>query len=194
MPITLTLTHQKTNTSLSTCILDRDGTLFADTGYCCDLDLVILNRPLLRTLIASSASYRFIVCTNQSGIARGYFSEADHDEFAFKLLDFLHILGLKIEQYIYCPHQDGDECECRKPKPGMLDTCFTDSIGTLVNTVMFGDSIRDKISYSNSKWTCKTFRSVFLPSCEAPHIDQLLGKQESYSGMIEYNFDIFSAL
>src|ERR1700679_804752 len=108
---------------------DRDGTLIADTGY--------LNNPSQIKLFSKTAGalkslrkagfYLFVV-TNQSGVARGYFSEAQVKKVHQSLRRMLKVKGAKIDAFFYCPHHpQGKEksfskkCDCRKPPPGMVN-------------------------------------------------------------------------
>jgi len=108
--------------------LDRDGTLVHARHYPKLPEDLILYEGIdaqLRTLRA--AGFQLIVVTNQSGMARGYFSEQDlmlmHDH----LTRSLGLLGVAIDGFYYCPHHpdgvvDGLAivCDCRKPQPGMV--------------------------------------------------------------------------
>lgn len=108
--------------------LDRDGTLVHARHYpsrAADLVLYDGIGPRLRRL--REVGFKLIVVTNQSGIARGYFTEVDlsamHDHLSRELGQF----GVSIDGFYHCPHHpDGTiehlaiTCECRKPQPGMI--------------------------------------------------------------------------
>ena len=108
--------------------LDRDGTLVEPRHYPSRPEELVLYPglgPELRRLQA--AGFRLIVITNQSGLARGYFSEADLAAMHDYLAGELAAEGVRIDGIYYCPHHpDGSipelaiRCECRKPRPGML--------------------------------------------------------------------------
>src|SRR5947209_3750346 len=80
--------------------------------------------PGLRLL--GEAGFRFVVVTNQSGVARGYFTEADLDAVARHLAAELAAHGASLHGFYFCPHlPDGIneyaiECDCRKPEPGLI--------------------------------------------------------------------------
>jgi D-glycero-D-manno-heptose 1,7-bisphosphate phosphatase len=99
--------------------LDRDGTLMRDVDYCGDPTEVHLfpgTSEVLRKL--KRAGYKLIIITNQSGIGRGYFTES-----AYRAVEteVTRQLGEKlIDATYFCPHAPEDECECRKPQPGMI--------------------------------------------------------------------------
>lgn len=108
--------------------LDRDGTLIRNQHYGCDpdaiewLDGVVEGLRRLR-----SEGYRLVVVTNQSGVARGLFTEEQVDRLHRRMDEMLASVGLSVDGYYYCPHHPAGtvrefavRCECRKPQPGML--------------------------------------------------------------------------
>lgn len=107
--------------------LDKDGTLIEDLPYNVDPDRIRLapgSRDGLRRLAAIGA--RLVITTNQSGVARGYFTLADLDRVAYHLARLTESLGVEMAGFYACPHlPDGVneyalECECRKPAPGLI--------------------------------------------------------------------------
>jgi histidinol-phosphate phosphatase family protein len=101
--------------------LDRDGTMAPDVAYCRrpeDFELFPTTAKAIRLL--NEHGYKVIVITNQSGIARGYFNEDTLDKIHQKIRKKLGEEGARIDGIYYCPHHPDDNCECRKPKPGMV--------------------------------------------------------------------------
>lgn len=98
-----------------------------------------------------------LVASNQSGIARGMFGPADVDAFHEEMQRQLTEQGLRLDGIAYCPHhpEAGDGqwtmvCNCRKPKPGMLERLMTEhSIGP-ANTLMIGDRDVDMGAAANA--------------------------------------------
>lgn len=87
---------------------------------------------------------RVIVVTNQRGVALGRYTCADIDELHFRLQQHLAKQGAKIDAFYYCPHDDGDQCDCRKPKSGLFQKAFRDfGDASPENSLMVGDSISD---------------------------------------------------
>ncbi len=131
--------------------LDRDGTLVHARHYPSrPEDLVLYDGigPDLHRLQA--AGFHLVVITNQSGIARGYFTEADlsrmHDHLAAELARF----GVRLDGVYFCPHHvDGVvpdlavACECRKPQPGMLTRAAADLGLDLARSWFVGDILDD---------------------------------------------------
>jgi D-glycero-D-manno-heptose 1,7-bisphosphate phosphatase len=109
--------------------LDRDGTINVEVGY--------LSRPEDFVLIAGSgqairrlneAGFVVVVVSNQSGVARGYFTEEDVGSINERMVRDLGLHGARLDAIYYCPHHpefgEGDyrrECDCRKPSPGMVE-------------------------------------------------------------------------
>ncbi|MGW5673326.1 HAD-IIIA family hydrolase, partial [Micromonospora sp. NPDC003776] len=121
-------------------LLDRDGTLIEDVPYNGDPEKV---RPLPGVGEAldrlRAAGLRLAVVTNQSGLARGYFTEAE-----------MHAVHARVEELLgpfdhwaICPHDDTDRCGCRKPAPGLVHAAAR-ALGTAPRRcLMVGDIGRD---------------------------------------------------
>jgi D-glycero-D-manno-heptose 1,7-bisphosphate phosphatase len=108
--------------------LDRDGVLNFDDGYIGARDRIRW-MPGVATAIRAlnEAGYLVFVITNQSGVARGMFSEQDVRDLHDWMRNELQRDGARIDDFRFCPHHaEGSvadyvvDCECRKPKPGML--------------------------------------------------------------------------
>ena len=109
--------------------LDRDGTLIEEVSYLDRVDRVELFPWSIDAVrLLNRAGLRVIVATNQSGIARGFFTEAIVNDVHEHLSALLAEGGARIDAYYYCPHHphghvDGytQVCECRKPARGLVD-------------------------------------------------------------------------
>ena len=131
--------------------LDRDGTINKEVGYLSRIeDIVIIDRAGEAIRLLNQHGYKVAVVTNQSGVARGLFGEADvcaiHEEIARRLLNE----GAVIDRWYYCPHHPVEgrgtsriECSCRKPLPGMLERARDELNVALAVSFVIGDSIRD---------------------------------------------------
>ncbi|MDZ5445376.1 HAD-IIIA family hydrolase [Micromonospora sp. 4G57] len=121
-------------------LLDRDGTLIEDVPYNGDPEKV---RPLPGARAAldrlRAAGLRLAVVTNQSGLARGYFTEADMRAVHARVEE---LLG-PFDDWRICPHDDTDGCACRKPAPGLVHAAATALGTTPARCVMVGDIGRD---------------------------------------------------
>ncbi len=103
-------------------ILDRDGVINQDSdAYIKSLDEW---RPIPGALDAiarlSRAGWTVAVATNQSGVARGYFTRETLDAMHHRLRERVAERGGELGLILYCPHGPDEGCDCRKPKPGLL--------------------------------------------------------------------------
>lgn len=126
-------------------ILDRDGVINQDSdAYIKSVDEFI---PLPGSLAAiarlKQAGYTIAVATNQSGISRGYYDEATLAAMHNKLAHLLDEQGGEIDYIAYCPHGPDDDCNCRKPLPGLLNEIGDHFDVELTNVPIIGDSLRD---------------------------------------------------
>lgn len=131
--------------------LDKDGTLIPDIPYNADPRLVSISaNAIIGLKQLAAAGFIFVVITNQSGIARGFFSEK-HLQPVFTTIEYLlQQHGVFIEKFYHCPHHpDGSvppynvECVCRKPHPGMLLRAARELDIDLSESWMIGDILND---------------------------------------------------
>lgn len=131
--------------------LDKDGTLVENVPYNVNPALIELSRhagpglQLLRQL-----GYALFVVTNQSGVARGLFTEAALGPVEHRLAERLAQYGVTLDGFYYCPHSpDGVvsryaiSCTCRKPMPGMLLRAAREHGIDLAASWMIGDILHD---------------------------------------------------
>lgn len=101
--------------------LDRDGTMAKDVYYCSrpeDFQL-FPNTPKAVKLL-NEHDFKVIVITNQSGIARGYFTRETLAKIHRKMKKELAKEGAWVDAIYHCPHHPDDNCNCRKPKPKLV--------------------------------------------------------------------------
>lgn len=131
--------------------LDRDGVLNRDTGYVHSMDEVQWI-PGAREAAARlcRGGWLLFVVTNQSGVARGFYTEHDVETLHENMNRELEKTGGHIEKFYYCPHLPGAplpeynrNCECRKPKPGMILQALSEYGISRDRAFLFGDSPRD---------------------------------------------------
>ena len=91
----------------------------------------------------NQAGYRVVVATNQSGIGRGLFETDTLIAIHAKMNKALALFGGRIDAIFFCPHTNDDNCECRKPKPGMLKEIAARFNADLTGVPAVGDSMRD---------------------------------------------------
>ena len=130
---------------------DRDGVLNVDHGYSYRPDqFAWIDGAPEAVRLLNEAGYLVFVVTNQSGIARGYYSEAAMHQFHALMQDALRTQGAHIDTFYYCPHHpEGSvkelavRCRCRKPEPGMLEQAAREWPIDLSRSFLIGDKDAD---------------------------------------------------
>ena len=139
--------------------LDRDGTINEEMGYVNHISrFKIFSYTFDAIKILNDLGFKVFVITNQSGLARGYFDEDVLNQVHRELLKQAKKKKARIEKIYYCPHhKDGVvdkykmECECRKPKSGMLLKAQQDFDISLKDSYLISDRYKDiQFAYSNS--------------------------------------------
>jgi len=131
--------------------IDKDGTLIDDAPYNVDPASVQFTTGAVDGLRKFSAlGFLLIMVSNQSGVARGYFREKDLQHLKTALAAMLEAEGVKFDAVLFCPHHpEGTvapyniECECRKPKPGMILQAAAEFDIDLSGSWMIGDILND---------------------------------------------------
>jgi D-glycero-D-manno-heptose 1,7-bisphosphate phosphatase len=131
--------------------LDRDGTLIEESGYLDRLDrLAFFPFTIDAVRLLNRAGFAVVVVTNQSGVARGLLPEAFVHEAHQFITDRVARGGACIDAFYYCPHHpDGivagyrEQCECRKPRPGLLRRAAADLDLDLERSFAVGDRWQD---------------------------------------------------
>jgi len=121
--------------------LDRDGTIIEEVEYLSDIRDLRPFHGVRRSLqMLRNSGFAVVLVTNQSGVARGYFSE----EFVRSVHARLEeMLSFKFDGIYYCPHGPDDGCDCRKPKPGMIRQAVEEIGIDLDQSYMIGDKSID---------------------------------------------------
>lgn len=98
----------------------------------------------------NDAGYLIVLISNQAGIARGVMTEEDFENVQNKMYSDLAEIGAHIDAVYYCPHGWDDDCDCRKPKPGMLYQAQKEHSINLTESVLIGDDERDITAAHNA--------------------------------------------
>ena len=156
-------------TSLKLVILDRDGTINADSAEY--IKTAAEWRPVPGALEAiarlNHAGWHVVVASNQSGLGRGLFEVSELNDIHTKMHRQLAEVGGRIDAVFYCPHAPGDGCNCRKPASGLFEQIGERYGIQLKGVPAVGDSARDLVAAA-------------AVGCE-PHL-VLTGKGEDYRG------------
>lgn len=131
--------------------LDRDGTINEEVGYLDCLSNVKLYENTAEAIrMINEKGMKVVVITNQSGVARGYFTEDFVRMVHAHMAKILQSKGVIIDAFYYCPHHPTEgigpylkSCACRKPEPGMLIHASQDLNIDLARSYMVGDMIKD---------------------------------------------------
>lgn len=125
-------------------LLDRDGTVNVERHYLSTPGEVALC-PNAADGIRRMRELGFVVAvvSNQSGLARGYFTEATLTEIHQRLASLLAEQGADVDAFFFCPHHPDDRCDCRKPMPGMALRAATQFGADLGQSYVIGDKACD---------------------------------------------------
>lgn len=126
--------------------LDRDGVINVEKDYLYKIeDFEFIEGIFDLCRYFQAKNYKIIVVTNQSGIARNYYSEDDFSRLSKWMTEEFRHNGIVITDIYYCPHHPkySVACDCRKPLPGMLFQAEKEHDIDLNNSVMVGDKERD---------------------------------------------------
>lgn len=131
--------------------LDRDGVINKDSGYVHRWeDFHFLPGAIEGMQKLQEAGYALVIVTNQSGLARGFYTENQYQELNKSLCKHLSSFGVKLDGIYHCPHHpEGSvqslsiECHCRKPKPGLLFQAAHELALDMAQSILIGDKQTD---------------------------------------------------
>ena len=130
--------------TIKTIFLDRDGVINKDIGYLHKIDeCIFINGVFDACKYFISLGYNIIIVTNQSGIARGFFSERDFQILTSWMITKFQKNNINILDVFHCPHSPSSNCNCRKPQPGMFILAKNKHSINMEKSWMIGDSDRD---------------------------------------------------
>lgn len=133
-----------------TIFLDRDGVINKEVNYLYQISKFEFIDGIFGALLNfQKLNYQIIIITNQSGIAREYYNEKDYQILTNWMLEQFTEKGLKILDVFHCPHDPNSNCECRKPKPGMINKAIKLHGIDINKSWMIGDKETD-IQAANS--------------------------------------------
>ena len=126
--------------------LDRDGTIskeYPDEEWRYVKEPILLENNIEGLKIIRDLGYEMIILTNQNLIADKIITYEQYEDYSNKLIKILNDNGINILKTYYCPHNDLDNCNCKKPKTGMIDNSLKDFDIDLNNSFYVGDSYSD---------------------------------------------------
>ena len=125
-------------------VLDRDGTIIEEREYLSDaagVRLIPGAAEALRDL--KKMGFGLVMITNQSGVARGFFTEAVLQQIHARLEQLLAETGVRLDGIYICPHRPEENCGCRKPKLGLMQQAASDLGFTPERSIVIGDKPSD---------------------------------------------------
>lgn len=138
---------------MKTVFIDRDGVINKDPGGWTKYNYVtkwsefhFIPGAIDAIKKLNRKGFEVIVISNQAGVNKGYFSKEDLKAVTKRMLDEINKNGGRIKEVYYCIHRDEDNCDCRKPKPGLLEKAAREFNIELGNTYFIGDSEVDVIA------------------------------------------------
>jgi D-glycero-D-manno-heptose 1,7-bisphosphate phosphatase len=137
--------------AIKTIFLDRDGIINKEINYLHKIDeFEFIDGIFDSCLFLINLGYKVIIITNQSGIARGYYTEKDYQKLTQWMLRKFNEKNIKILDIFHCPHGPDSTCFCRKPKPGMFLEAKSKYNINMKKSWMIGDKETDILAANSA--------------------------------------------
>ncbi|MCF6212576.1 MAG: D-glycero-beta-D-manno-heptose 1,7-bisphosphate 7-phosphatase [Flavobacteriaceae bacterium] len=125
---------------LKAVFLDRDGVINVEKEYLYKInDLIFIDGAFEALRYLQKKKYLLFIITNQSGIGRRYYTIQDFENLTKEMFKILNREGVNINTLEFCPHKPEDNCNCRKPKTGMIEKILMDYDIDLGKSWLIGD-------------------------------------------------------
>ncbi len=132
--------------------LDRDGTITEEKDFICKVEEIKFIPGSKEALkILQGLGHKLVIVSNQSGIARGLMSEEQVEVINDFIQKELEKEGIKIDAVYYCPHHPDEECDCRKPRTGLIRRALENHHLRLRGAWVVGDKLSDVLLGKNIK-------------------------------------------
>ena len=130
---------------LKTVFLDRDGVINKErSDYIKSIsELEIFPNVAKNIELLKNAGFLVVVITNQSVINRGLITHETVDQIHDSIQNYLKTNGTSVDRFFYCPHKPNENCNCRKPKPGLLHQAILELDIDPESSWMIGDNDSD---------------------------------------------------
>ncbi len=131
--------------------LDRDGVINEDVEYLHEPEKFKLCPNVIEGLkMLQNQGYKLVIVTNQAGIGQGYFTKEDFYKINREMFKQVGPQGIKFSKIYYCPHSITENCNCQKPKTGMIERAQKDLNIEMEKSYIIGDTNKDIICGKNS--------------------------------------------
>ncbi|EOW9250404.1 TPA: D-glycero-alpha-D-manno-heptose-1,7-bisphosphate 7-phosphatase [Vibrio cholerae] len=175
--------------------LDRDGVINREVNYLHEIEEFEYTEYCIQGLKGLvNLGFKLIIVTNQSGIARGYYSEEQYQILTKWYLNDLKDKGIEILDVFHCPHHPTEsvniniDCVCRKPKTGLIDYAMEKYNISLENSIIVGDKSSDiEVGIKagvNNLFMVKTGKNVDNEFSLCPVVDNLKSVSDLLSNLI----------
>ena len=147
--------------------LDRDGVINEEINYLHKVaDFVFINEIFDICHFYQKLDFIIIVITNQAGISKGYYTEADFESLTNWMIHEFSKNEIHIEKVYHCPHHPDvtGDCDCRKPKPGMIFRARDEFNIDLSQSVLIGDKLSDIEAGLNAGIKCVYYMETLRKS------------------------------
>jgi D-glycero-D-manno-heptose 1,7-bisphosphate phosphatase len=161
--------------------LDRDGTLIEEKVYLADPNNVVVypgTGPALRRLM--DTGFLLFIVTNQSGIGRGYYTEADMHRVNARLTELLAPDGVRFEKIYFAPEHPDQPSRGRKPSPQFLFDARDEFGVDLGQSYMIGDKLIDL----ECGWSAGVKRSILVRTGYGAEFERVTSKDKLQSAVI----------
>ena len=137
--------------AIKTIFLDRDGVINEEVHYLYQIEnFKFIKGVFDACLYFQKLNYKIIIVSNQSGIARGYYTEYDYNKLTTWMLNQFDLKNISVLDIFHCPHGPDSKCYCRKPEPGMLIDAMRKHNICMEESWMIGDKETDISAASSS--------------------------------------------
>jgi D-glycero-D-manno-heptose 1,7-bisphosphate phosphatase len=128
--------------------LDRDGVIVENCDdYILDWsDMVIFQEAINSIVKVSATDFKIVIITNQSAVGRGLLKLSDAISINERLKDYIVQSGGRVDGMYMCPHSPFDQCNCRKPLPGLIQLAASDLSLDLSRSIVIGDAWSDLLA------------------------------------------------
>ena len=123
--------------------IDRDGTINVNCPYCRNASEIVIYNDVYGPISALCKDFYIIIVTNQSGIARGYFTVDDLKNIHAKIKKPIKVHGGRVDAIYYCPDMPDSGSPCRKPNTGTMDSAMRDFEIDKERSFVIGDDEKD---------------------------------------------------
>ncbi|MGE4456334.1 MAG: D-glycero-beta-D-manno-heptose 1,7-bisphosphate 7-phosphatase [Arcobacteraceae bacterium] len=132
--------------------IDRDGVINVEKDYVYKIeDFEFIDGVFESCRYLQELGYMLVVITNQSGIGRGYYTQSDFENLTAWMIEEFAKNGVNVTHVYHCPHSPKEECSCRKPKTGMIDTAVEEFDIDVSKSYLIGDKVSDIECAKNAK-------------------------------------------